>query len=169
MVETGAIVTEMPLQAAPTKWRFLQRNRLIAALTRATVVLKAGWRSGSLNTAGHAAALGRPLGAVPGPVTSAASAGCHRLIRDCGAELVTNAAEMAELAGFGPAVDEDRASGPRPGGWSQVETRVLDALSARSPRAVEDVAQRSGLSIAQTQAVLGALELEGAAALRERG
>ena len=50
----------------------------------------------------------------------------------------------------------------------QVETPVLDALSARSPRAVEDFAQRSGLSIAQTQAVLGTLELEGAAALRER-
>lgn len=67
VAETGAIVTEMPLRAAPTKWRFLQRSRLIAALTRATVVLEAGRRSGSLNTAGHAAALGRPLGAVPGP------------------------------------------------------------------------------------------------------
>lgn len=77
VAETGAIVTEMPLRAAPTKWRFLQRSGLIAVLTRATVVLEAGWRSGSLNTAGHAAALGRPLGAVPGPVTSAASAGCR--------------------------------------------------------------------------------------------
>ena len=109
-----------------------------------------------------------PSAPFPGRITSAASAGCHRPIREYGVELVTNAAEMAELAGFGPAGDEDRAH-LRPGGWSQVETRVLDALSARSPRAVEDVAQRSGLSIAQTQAVLGALELEGAAALRERG
>jgi len=66
----GAVLSELPCGAAPTKWRFLQRNRLIAASSLATVVLEAGWRSGSLNTAGHAAALGRPLGAVPGPVTS---------------------------------------------------------------------------------------------------
>ena len=73
------------------------RNRLIAAASTATLVVEAGWRSGSLNTAGHAIALGRPLGAVPGPVTSAASAGCHRLIRDFGATLVTTAEEAAEL------------------------------------------------------------------------
>ena len=87
----------MPTVSAPTKWRFLQRNRLIAAVAGAVVITEAGWRSGSLNTAGHATALGRPLGAVPGPVTSAASAGCHRLIRDFDATLVTNAAEAAEL------------------------------------------------------------------------
>ena len=62
----GAVVTEVPCGAAPTKWRFLARNRLIAAAADATVVVEAGWRSGSLNTAGHAATLGRPLGAVPG-------------------------------------------------------------------------------------------------------
>ena len=73
------------------------RNRLIAVSTKATVVVEAGWRSGSLNTAGHAVALGRPVGAVPGPATSAASAGCHRLIRECGAILVTNAGEAAEI------------------------------------------------------------------------
>ena len=97
IAEAGAVVSELPCGAAPTKWRFLQRNRLIAASSAATVVLEAGWRSGSLNTAGHAAALGRPLGAVPGPVTSPTSAGCHRLIRECGAIVVTSADEAAEL------------------------------------------------------------------------
>ncbi|MDF2576486.1 MAG: dprA, partial [Agromyces sp.] len=82
IADTGAVVSELPCGSAPTKWRFLQRNRLIAAAADATVVLEAGMRSGSLNTAGHAAALGRPLGAVPGPVTSPASAGCHRLLRE---------------------------------------------------------------------------------------
>lgn len=101
VAETGLVVGEMPPGTAPTKWRFLQRNRLIAAQAQATVVIEAGWRSGSLNTAGHASTLDRPLGAVPGPVTSAASAGCHRLIRDFGATLVTNADEMAELANGG--------------------------------------------------------------------
>jgi DNA processing protein len=97
IVEAGIVASELPCGSAPTKWRFLMRNRLIAATTKATVVVEAGWRSGSLNVAGHAVALRRPLGAVPGPVTSAASAGCHRLIRDFGATLVTTAEEVAEL------------------------------------------------------------------------
>jgi DNA processing protein len=97
IAEKGAVVSELPVGSPPTKWRFFSRNRLIAAATHATIVVEAGWRSGSLNTAGHAHFLGRAVGAVPGPVTSAASAGCHRLIRDYGATLVTNAEEAAEL------------------------------------------------------------------------
>jgi DNA processing protein len=165
IVESGLVLSEVPPGTPPTKWRFLQRNRLIAALSCATVVLEAGWRSGSLNTAGHAAALGRPLGAVPGPVTSAASAGCHRLIREYDAVLVTTAAEMAELAGEPPA---DAPTGATSGRTAE-ETRVLDALSTRTARSAEDVAQRCGLSLAGVQAVLGSLELDGAAVLRERG
>lgn len=95
----GALVSETPIGTAPTKWRFLARGRILAALSRATVVVEAGWRSGSLNTAGHAAALGRPLGAVPGPVTSAASAGCHRLLREHGAVAITGAADVLALLG----------------------------------------------------------------------
>ena len=97
IARTGAVISEVPCGSAPTKWRFLQRNRLIAALADATVVVEAGWRSGSLNTAAHSAALARPLGAVPGPVTSAASAGCHRLLREFDARCVTNADEVMEL------------------------------------------------------------------------
>ena len=107
IAEQGAVVAELPCGSAPTKWRFLQRNRLIAAATEATIVLEAGMRSGSLNTAGHAAALGRPLGAVPGPVTSPASAGCHRLLREYDAVCVgvtpvcsrTNACRASMAAG----------------------------------------------------------------------
>jgi DNA processing protein len=97
IAEHGAVVSELPVMSAPTKWRFLARNRLIAASTRSTVVVEAGFRSGSLNTAGHAIALGRPVGAVPGPVTSAASAGCHRLLREFGATLITNSCEASQL------------------------------------------------------------------------
>jgi DNA processing protein len=97
IVETGVVLAEAPCGYAPTKWRFLLRNRLIAASTQATVVMEAGWRSGSLNTANHAASLGRPLGVVPGPVTSASSAGCHRLLREYDAVCVTTASEMLEL------------------------------------------------------------------------
>jgi DNA processing protein len=100
--ETGAIVSELPPGSAPTKWRFLQRNRLIAASSMASLVVEAGWRSGSLNEAGHALALNRKVGAIPGPLTSAASAGCHRLIREMGATLITTPNDVRELVGTAP-------------------------------------------------------------------
>ncbi len=168
IVESGAVVSELPCGSPPTKWRFLQRNRLIAAASQATVILEAGWRSGSLNTAGHAAALGRPIGAMPGPVTSAASAGCHRLIREFAATLVTSAAEMAELI---PSAETGDDSEPASAGAPSTSARVrlIDALSQRAPRSVDDLAMRSGMSIAEVQAELGSLEIEGGVAERDRG
>lgn len=96
--DKGLLVSELPPGVPPTKWRLMQRNRLMAAASQVTVIVEAGARSGSLNIAGHAAALGRPVGAVPGPVTSTASAGSHALIRDGVARLVTNAADINNLA-----------------------------------------------------------------------
>jgi DNA processing protein len=107
IMDSGLVLAEAPCGYAPTKWRFLLRNRLIAASSQATVVMEAGWRSGSLNTANHAATLCRPLGVVPGPVTSASSAGCHRLLREYDAVCVTTASEMLELLpGQPPALSE---------------------------------------------------------------
>lgn len=164
IVESGVVIAEVPPGSSPTKWRFLQRNRLIAAASMATIVLEAGWRSGSLNTASHAGQLGRPVGAVPGPVTSAASAGCHRLIREYAATLVTTADEMAELAPLSPRAVVGS------GAWADpLVTRVLDALSVVAPRIPSDVAARAGLSIPDVQAVLGRLELDGLVRERERG
>ncbi|TFC50871.1 hypothetical protein E3O47_07645 [Cryobacterium sp. TMT2-17-1] len=170
----GAIISELPCGAAPTKWRFLQRNRLIAAASAATVVLEAGWRSGSLNTAGHAAALGRPLGAVPGPVTSPTSAGCHRLIREYDAVCVSTAAEMAELVGermLGLTLDLPPADGDTAGfgGRTSEQVRVFDALSTRAARSVTDIARRAGLSMSTVQGSLGALDLEGVVREKETG
>lgn len=161
IVEHGLVASELPCGSAPTRWRFLQRNRLIAATSLATVVLEAGWRSGSLNTAHHALDAGRPVGAVPGPVTSAASAGCHRLVREGKAMLVTTPDDMAELVGgFAP---------DHPEFTPRENTRVLDALSSRVPRATDDIAARAGLTVVETQAALGRLELEGIIRLGERG
>jgi len=165
IVETGAVVSEVPCGVPPTKWRFLQRNRLIAAMSQATIVLEAGWRSGSLNTAGHATSLGRPLGAVPGPITSAASAGCHRLIRSYGAVCVTNADEMAELAPIDVPLFRDNQISPH----HSEESRLRDTLSDRSPRTSADLAKRSGLSLPTVQAELGRLELEGSVVEKDRG
>ena len=168
IVESGAVISELPCGSPPTKWRFLQRNRLIAAASQATIVLEAGWRSGSLNTAGHAASLARPIGAMPGPVTSAASAGCHRLIREFAATLVTSAAEMAELV---PGTEVTGIPDPSANSPSSTSARVrlIDALSPRSPRSVDDLAARSGMSIAEVQTELGSLQIDGGASERERG
>ncbi|GAA1443427.1 DNA-processing protein DprA [Leifsonia poae] len=168
IAQRGLLVAELPCGSSPTKWRFLLRNRLIAAASAATVVVEAGRRSGSLNTAGHAAAIGRPLGAVPGPVTSPASAGCHRLLREFDAACVTDAAEMAELAGFDDPVSpgSSRGEAARRVALDGVAVdghpvRVLDALVRTRGRPAHVVASSSGLSVRDVTATLAELELEG--------
>lgn len=91
----GVVISELPPTTAPTKWRFLARNRIIAALADQVVIVEAGSRSGSLNTAGHANSIGKPVYAVPGPITSPTSAGCHQLIREGRARLAACVAEMS--------------------------------------------------------------------------
>lgn len=169
IIETGLVVTELPCGFAPTKWRFLQRNRLIAAMSQATAVVEAGWRSGSLNTAHHALELQRPTGAVPGPVTSASSAGCHRLLRETPATCVTTADEVVQLSSTdGPL--------PAPPGESDevalihpFAVRVLDALSVRTSRSLQQLAASSGLSISETTAVIGLLNMNRLAREDARG
>lgn len=165
----GALVSEVPPGSVPSKSRFLQRNRLIAAAAQATVVVEAAWRSGALSTAGHAAALLRPVGAVPGPVTSAASAGCHRLLRDGAAVCVTDANEVLELVGrVGLDLAPEHADPPRAGDdLEPVLRRTLDALPVRRPAPPEAVARAAGLAVAEVRAALGRLELAGRAVHRE--
>lgn len=157
-----AVATEVPPGTTPTRWRFLQRNRLIAASTAATVIVEAGARSGSLNTAGHAAALGRPLGAVPGPVTSASSAGCHRLLREYAATCVTSPSEVLELLGVGAGDKAERA-------LTSTETRVVEVLCAHGARDAVDIARDSGETLGDTLSMLGALLGEGLVKRSEDG
>lgn len=93
----GLLLSELPPGAAPTKWRFLQRGRLLAALSGTVVVVEAGYRSGTLHTAARAIELGRPVGAIPGPLTSATSAGCHRLLREGLGSIITGYDDVREL------------------------------------------------------------------------
>ena len=97
VADDGLLVSELPPGAAPTKWRFLQRGRLLAALSGTVLIAEAGYRSGSLHTAARAIELGRPVGAIPGPLTSAASAGCHRLMRDGLGSIITGYDDVREL------------------------------------------------------------------------
>ncbi|WP_418606020.1 DNA-processing protein DprA [Georgenia sp. SUBG003] len=165
---TGAVVSEVPPGSVPSRNRFLARNRLIAALGAATVVVEAAWRSGALSTAARAAELSRPVGAVPGPVTSMVSAGCHRLMREQGAVCVTDAAEVLELTGApGEHLTEDR---PVQAGLlddlDPTSRRVLDALPLRGSAPVANLARAAGLSPSEVRATLGHLELEGRALRR---
>ncbi|MEU6509383.1 MULTISPECIES: DNA-processing protein DprA [unclassified Streptomyces] len=98
IADQGLVVGELPPGDHPTPSRFILRNRVIAALTRGTVVVEAAHRSGSLSTARAAQRLGRFTMGVPGPVTSALSAGVHELLRG-EATLVTDTAEIIELVG----------------------------------------------------------------------
>lgn len=159
--EEGLIVTEYPPGMRPQRHRFLTRNRLVAALARATVVVQAGARSGAANTAAWAGALGRGVCAVPGPVTSSASVGCHMLLRG-GATVVTRADEVLELVGHAGelAADPQRPTSPLDG-LTDNELRVYDSLPARGMRTVDEIAVASGLPPAQVLGPLSMLEIAG--------
>jgi DNA processing protein len=160
---SGLLVTEYPPGVRPARHRFLTRNRLVAALSSATIVVEAGLRSGAANTAAWARALGRVVCAVPGPVTSAASAGCHVLLRN-GAELVTRADEVVELVGRAGefAEDQPHPSGPLDG-LTDIERQVYEALPARGARSADELAVSSGLPPAAVLGPLAMLEIAGLA------
>lgn len=102
----GAVVSEMPPGSTPTRQRFTMRSLLIAALARGVVVTEAGFRSGSLAAVTYADFLNKPVGAVPGPVTSAASAGTNHLIRDRAAVLINNGADVLSMIAAGDEIHE---------------------------------------------------------------
>ena len=160
---SGLLVTEYPPGVRPARHRFLTRNRLVAALSAATVVVEAGLRSGAANTAAWARALGRVVCAVPGPVTSAASAGCHVLLRN-GAELVTRADEVLEIVGRAGefAEDQPHPCGPLDG-LTDIERQVYEALPARGARSPDEIAVSSGLPPVAVLGPLAMLEIAGLA------
>ncbi len=129
VADLGLMVSEMPPGAVPTRHRFIARARLMAALSTATVVVEAGVRSGSMTAARRAHELGRAVGAVPGPVTSATSAGTHQLLRD-GASLVTDAADLLSPRG------RDGASAIRASAASRDSGRPSTATKSMSTRAL---------------------------------
>ncbi|MFC8349085.1 DNA-processing protein DprA [Streptomyces sp. NPDC057280] len=157
IAEQGLVVGELPPGDHPTPSRFVLRNRVIAALTRGTVVVEAAYRSGSLVTARAAQRLGRHTMGVPGPATSGLSAGVHELLRG-DAELVTDAEEVVEVVGeMGELAPERR--GPvlprdllEPGA-----RRVLDALPARRAATAAEVGR--GAQTTQDEAVARLYEL----------
>ena len=174
----GVIVSEWPPGRTVSRLRFLVRNRVIAALATGTLVVEAGERSGAVNTARHARDLGRRLMAVPGPVTSDQSAGCHRIIREWQGALVTTAAEVIEHlspigailetsapAVTGPADNSGRRRRIRPAldldAMDLETTQVLDAMPARGGMATTRIAQRAGMVPTTVVRCLAALAASG--------
>jgi DNA processing protein len=158
----ACLISEVPPGCSPTRWRFVQRNRLIAAITRATVVVEAALRSGTSITAREAGDLGRHVAAVPGPVTSPTSAGCHELLR-LGAVCVTGPDEIIELvSGMGEGLARRSPTPPAEhDGLPPDDLRVLDAVPLRRPAPVATVACAAGLDPHQVDAILALLEVRG--------
>jgi DNA processing protein len=167
----GLLLAESPPGTRPTRWRFLARNRLIAALGHATVVVEAGARSGALNTAHHAAQLGRPVLAVPGAFSSPASVGCHRLVAQGRAQLAVQPDDpmraALEAAGGAQVLPEDTVL-LRSASEDPEVIRAVDALGRR-PANVTEVARRSGLSVAAATDALALAELQGLVVRRPDG
>src|SRR6202158_559836 len=161
IAEQGLLVSEYPPGVRPARHRFLTRNRLVAGLAGATVVVEAGARSGAANTAAWARALGHTVCAVPGPVTSSASVGCHALLRN-GAELVTRAEDIVEIVGrVGELAPEDERPGSPLDGLSEAEQHVYEALPARGGSTADEIAVASGLAPTQVLGPLATLEVAG--------
>lgn len=153
----GLVVSEQPPGDRVRQLRFLARNRIVAALTRGTVVVEAGLRSGTMTTARQAGAIGRVVMAVPGPVDSWASKGCHELLRgEPGARLVADAAHVAEEVGRIGADLAPPVRGPARirDGLKLNARRVLDAIPAGSPITLQELVAEAGLEESAVTQVL---------------
>ncbi|MGW0179779.1 DNA-processing protein DprA [Nocardia sp. NPDC003345] len=169
IAETGLVVSEYPPGTAARKHHFLARNRVVAALADAVVVVEAGLRSGARNTVKWARRIGRPALAVPGSVESAASVGCHRMIRDGEAVLVGGVDDIVAEAA---PLHLPLAAGPQ--GWlggrlEPAQARVYEALPGTGGRWPQQLGAETGLTPGEVRAALAALDLSGSARCGEQG
>ncbi|QGU02292.1 hypothetical protein CKALI_07150 [Corynebacterium kalinowskii] len=158
VVQRGAILSEYPPGVTPARHRFLTRNRLAAALTAGTVVVEAAWRSGALNTLTWAEGLGKVAMAVPGPISTPGSLGCHDRIRSGRAQLVVSANEIRQLLSRVGEIDVDgqyeMLFAPNTvQSLSRNEMRVFDALN-REGCTADEVAGAAGLTVSLSVHIL---------------
>jgi DNA processing protein len=162
IAERGAVLSEFPMEMPGLAEHFTRRNRLISGLSLGVLVVEAAPRSGSLSTARHALEQDREVLAVPGPIDSLLSRGCHALIRD-GAALVESAEDVLEALGplpleVRPAEDAVPVRHPAELALSDHERALLGHLDDL-PRPVDELAARTGLGASQVQATLTVLEM----------
>ena len=156
MIERGALLSELPPGTRPLQHFFPMRNRIISGLSRAVVVVEAGEKSGSLITARSALEQGRDVLAVPGNVLGARNRGGHALLRD-GAKIVETADDILEELGFGPRLAFSSSKGVAEGSSDP----VLGCLTPGEPCNVDEIAERSGVTISSLLPRLIDLELQG--------
>jgi DNA processing protein len=170
IADEGLVISESPLGEPARRQRFLTRNRIIAALTQATVVVEAALRSGTTATANSAARLNRHVLAVPGPVTSMMSAGCHHLVREGGAILAGAPSDVLECllpADEALAMSVRRSREIRDAvtvpadSLTGAQARIRDLLPSSGETTLDDLRLRSGLSVPELLSALGALSLAG--------
>lgn len=160
VISRGLLFSEVPPGTTPTRFRFLNRNRLIAAFSTLTIVTEARYRSGALNTASHAVELGREVGAVPGSVFSPNSAGTHRMIRSGSAELISSPSDVFDVLGL-PAdgqlpINEPEDPRHRPTDQLPADARLIfDVLSFTRPLSVDEACSKSGVPMLGTIKALG--------------
>jgi DNA processing protein len=160
--ERGLVIAELPPGQRPFRWSFPARNRIMAGLARVTVVVEAAERSGSLITSDFAIQLGRPVGAVPGQVTSSRAAGSNALLKD-GATFITSAEDVLdELFGSGRrqsrSAPSDSQAEPAPAG-DPVQGLLLEAVEAGL--GVDGACAHTGLPVQEVRAGLSRLEASG--------
>jgi DNA processing protein len=171
VAETGLVLSESPPGCAPTRLRFLSRNRLIAAMTQGTVVVEAAVRSGALNTANWAGLLHRAVMGVPGPVTSASSQGVHELVRSRDASLVSCADDVLELVSPTGTATRPAPRGPDRRGdeLGELDRQVLEAVPVASPASVLSVARTAGVAEGAVRETLPRLRDAGFVEVSPRG
>lgn len=169
IADEGLVISESPLGSEARRHRFLTRNRIIAALTRGTLIIESALRSGTISTATHAGRVNRPVYAVPGPVTSPASAGCNDMIAEGRALLAAQPGDVLRAVdGWARPTAEPPPALPLDD-LTPVQSQVLDAIPARGAVDAGELAIRAGVRIADAVGALGQLESLGLAVLAPDG
>lgn len=180
VMQDGLVLSELPAGSAPQRHRFLQRNRIIAALADAVIVIEARHRSGALSTAHHGLNLGRPVGAVPGSIRAASSTGCHRLLAETPTQLITDTADIVELIGaVQPSPQQHQphtgtqapAAANTASAWDSlddVQKRLYDALPQRGSTTAGRLSGIAGLSMPEVYAGLSRLQRDGLAQRKDQ-
>lgn len=172
IVTHGSLISEMPPGMRPNRYRFLNRNRVIAALSAVTIVVEARYRSGALNTANHAHDLTRVVGAIPGPIDQPSSAGCHRLIKETPTLLIDDPADLEQFYSTAHSGESHTGHEAHEKIYDHMEVQellVFEALPVRGQTSVSHLCGITGLAVPVIAGILSKFERASIAERSDRG